>query len=112
MRFVSWLIWLALFLVALAFALKNTGITELHFFVLVDDFVWRAPLVVFLLLFFVAGTVLGLLGVVPTLFRQRREIGRLRREARLNPPVSAPVGPPLPDAAPADAASTPLRPPI
>ncbi len=112
MRFVSWLVWLALFLVALAFALKNTAITELHFFVLVDDFVWRAPLVVFLLLFFVAGTVLGLLAVVPTIYRLRREMGRLRREAQLNPRTPPPSPPAIADAVPADVAATPLRPPI
>lgn len=80
MRLLSWLFRTLLFLAALGFALSNTRITELRFFGV--DFVWSAPLVIFLLAFFGAGVVLGLLAVVPTLYRQRREIGRLRREAR------------------------------
>jgi hypothetical protein len=40
---------------------------------------WSAPLVLFLLAFFAAGASLGLLALVPTLVRQRREINRLRR---------------------------------
>ncbi len=80
MRVVAWLFRAILFLVALGFALSNTGIIELRFFGV--DAVWRAPLVVFLLAFFVAGAALGLLGVMPSLFRQRREVGRLRREIK------------------------------
>jgi uncharacterized integral membrane protein len=80
MKVLAWLVRVALFLAALGFALSNTGITELRFFGV--DLVWRAPLVVFLLGFFVAGVALGFAGVVPTLFRQRRELSRLRREVR------------------------------
>ncbi|MCX7275360.1 MAG: LapA family protein [Burkholderiales bacterium] len=80
MRFIAWTIRVILFLAALGFALSNTGLTELRFFGV--DVVWRAPLVIFLLVFFAAGTALGLLGVVPMLYRQRREIARLRREIR------------------------------
>lgn len=80
MRLFSWVLRVVLFLAALGFALSNTVATELRFFGF--DVNWRAPLVVFLLIFFAAGVALGLLGVVPTLFRQRREIGRLRREVR------------------------------
>ena len=82
MRFVAWLFNLLLFLLALGFALSNTGTTELRFFMLGDEAAWRAPLVIFLLVFFVAGAVVGLLAAIPTHFRQRREIGRLRRELR------------------------------
>jgi putative membrane protein len=78
MKLVVWLLRGALFVVALGFALSNTGVSELRFFGV--DLAWRAPLVVFLLGFFVAGVALGIAGVVPTLFRQRREIGRLRRQ--------------------------------
>lgn len=80
MRAVSWIVRAILFLAALGFALSNTAVTELRFFGV--DIVWRAPLVIFLLAFFAAGAALGLLAVVPTLYRQRREIGRLRREVR------------------------------
>lgn len=80
MRVISWVFNLVLFLVALGFALSNTGTTELRF--LVGDLTWRAPLVIFLLVFFAAGVVVGLIAAVPALFRQRREIGRLTRELR------------------------------
>ncbi len=82
MRLISWIFRIFLFLVALGFAVTNTTVTELHFFGMAS--VWRAPLVIFLLLFFAAGTVMGLLAIVPMMFRYRREIGRLRKEVKLN----------------------------
>jgi len=80
MRVVTWLFNLALFLMALGFALSNTASVELRF--VLGDLVWRAPLVVFLLIFLTAGVVLGLLAAVPALFRHRREITRLTKELR------------------------------
>lgn len=94
MRVVAWLFRAVLFLVALGFALSNTGVTELRFFGV--DAVWRAPLVVFLLAFFVAGAALGLLAVVPSVFRQRREVSRLRREIRLTAKNAAANAQPTP----------------
>ena len=101
-RVVSWIVRAVLFLAALGFALSNTNVTELRFFGV--DIVWRAPLVIFLLAFFGAGSALGLLAVVPTLYRQRREISRLRREVRATArPAPAAAGgataltPPSPD---------------
>jgi putative membrane protein len=81
MRIVSWIFNFLLFLLALGFALSNTGTTELRF--LIGDLTWRAPLVIFLLVFFAAGVLVGLLAAVPAAFRQRREIARLNRELRL-----------------------------
>jgi len=80
MRFLTWLFNLMLFVAALGFALSNTDIVELRF--LVGQLSWHAPLVVFLLVFLIAGVVLGLLAAVPSLFRQRREIARLNRALR------------------------------
>lgn len=80
MRIFWWIFNFLLFLVALGFALANTGPTELRFFL--GDLSWRAPLVIFLLIFFAAGVLIGLLAAVPAWFRQRREIGRLSRELR------------------------------
>jgi putative membrane protein len=97
MRLISWLFRILLFVVALGFALSNTGVTELRFFGV--ELVWRAPLVIFLLVFFAAGALLGLLGVVPTWFRLRREISRLRRELRVaEKAAGAPPAAPPPDA--------------
>ena len=95
MRIVSWLLRLALFTAALLFAAANIKTnTELNVGV---DLI-SAPLVLFLLVFFVAGVVIGLLAVVPTLFRQRREIGRLKQALKLSARPGSAAMPPLADA--------------
>ncbi len=93
MKLLAWIFRVLLFMVALGFALSNTELTELRFFGV--EFVWRAPLVVFLLGFFIAGVALGIVGVIPALFRQRREIGRLRRQLQgaTRVPGAAPADP-------------------
>ena len=110
MRLIAWIVRVMLFLAALGFALSNTGLTELRFFGV--DVARRAPLVIFLLAFFAAGTAMGLLGVVPMLFRQRREIARLRREvkttARSAPAVAQPAPPDVPATGPV-AGGLPVR---
>jgi len=58
MKLIAWTARVLLFLVALGFALSNTGVVELRFFGI--DAEWRAPLVIFLLGFFAAGTALGI----------------------------------------------------
>jgi hypothetical protein len=62
----------------MGFALSNTDTATLRFFG-IPQFEWRAPLVLFLLIFFAAGALLGALATVPIVFRQRRELNRLRR---------------------------------
>ncbi len=94
MRFLTWLFNLLLFVAALGFALSNTDNVELRF--LVGQLSWHAPLVVFLLVFLIAGVVLGLLAAVPSLFRQRREIARLTKALRHAAPVPEAVSPPPP----------------
>jgi uncharacterized integral membrane protein len=102
MRFLTWLFNLLLFVAALGFALSNTDNVELRF--LVGQLSWHAPLVVFLLVFLIAGVVLGLLAAVPSLFRQRREIARLTKALRhagaaQEPAPSLPASEPVPDPA-------------
>lgn len=80
MRLLTWLIRLVLFVVMLGFALSNTDSVSLRFFG-IPDFVWRAPLVLFLLIFFAAGALVGVLSSMPVVFRQRRQISRLRKES-------------------------------
>ena len=67
-----------IFFVLLAFALRNTQPVSLQ---LILDHAWEAPLVIVLLVFFASGAILGILSVVGVVFRQRREISRLKREA-------------------------------
>jgi len=79
MRIVTRTVWLLLFLLLLAFAAKNTAPVTLRFYF---ELAWQAPLVLLLFAFFAAGALLGVLALLGALLRQRREILRLRREAR------------------------------
>ncbi|HSG74613.1 MAG TPA: LapA family protein [Burkholderiales bacterium] len=79
MRLLTWTIRIALFILLLAFAARNTETVTLRFYF---DLAWQAPLVVLLLAFFAAGAVLGLLAALGAVLRQRREAARLRRELR------------------------------
>jgi len=78
MRVLAWAVRLALFILLLAFAARNTDPVTLRFWF---DLAWQAPLVALLLAFFVAGAAFGLLAMLGTHVAQRREIARLRRAA-------------------------------
>ena len=95
MRLLSWTIRIALFILLLAFAARNTESVTLRFYF---DLAWQAPLVVLLLAFFAAGALLGLLAALGAVLRQRREVSRLRRELRAAGarPDDAPTLPPPP----------------
>ena len=90
MRFVTWAIRLALFVVLLAFAARNTEPVTLRFYF---DLAWQAPLVALLLAFFAAGAVLGLIAMSGAYLAQRREIARLARiessRKEFNPPIAS-----------------------
>jgi len=70
---------IAVFLVLLGFAVKNTEGVVVHYFLGLE---WQAPLVLVLLVFFAAGVVLGVTASLAILVRQRREILGLKRELR------------------------------
>ena len=78
MKLIFRLVALALFVVFFDFALKNTDEVVLHFF-------WgsqtRSPIILLLLTFFVAGAALGVLAMVTTVLRYRRELARYKKEA-------------------------------
>ena len=78
MRVVTWTIRLVVFLLLAAFAAKNVEPVALRFYF---DLALTAPLIVLLLGFFAAGALFGVLALVGTLLRQRREISSLRRQA-------------------------------
>jgi putative membrane protein len=80
MRVLTWIFRLFVFLVLLGFALSNTEPATLRFFG-IPEFEWRAPLVLFLLVFFVAGALAGVLSAMPLVLRQRRLTSRLRKDA-------------------------------
>ena len=78
MTALTWAVRLIIFSFLLVFALQNTDPVNLRFFL---DHVWQAPLVVVLLAFFAGGAILGVLSLLGVIYRQRREISRLKRAA-------------------------------
>jgi lipopolysaccharide assembly protein A len=82
---------LAVFVLLVAFAAKNVEPVTLRFYF---DLVLQAPLVLVLFGFFAAGALFGILALVPTLLRQRREVSLLKRPPAA-PPVAFPPPPPL-----------------
>ncbi|HUQ77064.1 MAG TPA: lipopolysaccharide assembly protein LapA domain-containing protein [Burkholderiales bacterium] len=90
MRIVTWAIRLVVFVLLIAFAAKNVEPVTLRFYF---DLALQAPLVVLLFAFFAAGALFGVLAVLGTLLRQRRQIGLLRRRV----PPEEPARPPVPE---------------
>ena len=64
---------LLVFLLVLGFALKNSHTAIFYSYL---GYVWQAPLIVMLGLAFVLGALTGVLALLPTLFRLRRELAR------------------------------------
>jgi len=90
MTALAWALRLAVVLVLVWFAVRNSQVVTLHG---LPGQSWQSPLVFALLLAFVAGVAVGLLAWLPTAVRHRREIARLKRlpaagEARLPQPPS------------------------
>jgi uncharacterized integral membrane protein len=74
------------FALLVAFAAKNADPVTLRFYF---DLAVQTPLVVVLFAFFLAGALFGMLALIGTLLRQRREIARLKKQAE------APAPPPV-----------------
>jgi lipopolysaccharide assembly protein A len=75
-RLLTWALRLVVFVLLLAFAAKNVQPVSLRFYF---DLALQAPLIVVLFCFFAAGALFGILALVGTLLRQRRELGVLRK---------------------------------
>ena len=88
MRIVTWAIRLIVFVLLIAFAAKNIEPVALRFYF---DLALQAPLVVLLFAFFAAGALFGVLALLATLLRQRREIALLRRRLTPEEPARAPL---------------------
>lgn len=78
MTILTWVLRLIIFAILLAFAIQNTDPVSLRFFA---DYAWQAPLVVVLLIFFAVGFVFGVLALLGIIYRQRREISRLKSKS-------------------------------
>jgi uncharacterized integral membrane protein len=99
MQALVWIFRLLILLAIVWFAVKNAQPITLHGYL---DYQLQAPLVLVVLLFFIGGVIIGLLAALPTMFRQRRELGRFRKAqaaatkaeaARLPEPPATPTGP-------------------
>ena len=77
MRAIALAIKLALLFVVVTFAVKNTDLVTVRYFL---GWEWQSPLIFVMLIALCAGIALGLLAALPKLFRQRREITSLKRE--------------------------------
>lgn len=65
-----------LFVIFFGFALKNTQEVSLRFFF---NYEVRGPLVLLLLAFFASGAMLGVLAMIPTVFRHRRDLTKHKK---------------------------------
>ena len=82
MRYFSWALRIFLFLLLFGFALKNTDPVKVRFYL---GSQWEAPLAMVVLVFFAVGAVAGVIACLTHVYRQRREILQLRKEARAKP---------------------------
>jgi lipopolysaccharide assembly protein A len=89
-RILAWAIRLVVFVLLVAFAAKNVEPVTLRFYF---DLVVQAPLILVLFGFFAVGALFGIVALVPTLLRQRREVSLLKSPP--TPPVGFPPPPPL-----------------
>jgi uncharacterized integral membrane protein len=87
-----WLLKAAIFFTLFAFALNNQADVTVRFFF---GYQWTAPLVLLVLITFAAGLLIGVLGMVPRWWRQRRAAAQARKLSE----SSAPQTPPAADAA-------------
>jgi len=96
-RLLKWMVKAAIFFTLFAFALNNEHAVTLHFFF---GRQWQAPLVLVVLLTFSIGVAVGVLGMIPWRWQQRRQI----------PPQTGPAAPAA-SPAPGGAGAAPLTQP-
>ena len=92
MRYVLWIIKLLLFVLVLTFAVKNTDPVTVRYYL---GSQWQAPLVLVMLIVFCVGAVVGIMTALGHVFRQRREIGGLKKELRSKQPQRTDPVPPV-----------------
>jgi lipopolysaccharide assembly protein A len=78
-----WILKAAIFFTLFAFALNNQHEVVAHFFF---GNQWRTPLVVLVLIAFIAGLAIGVLGMVPRWLKHRRSTQLLER-SQLTPKI-------------------------
>ena len=75
MKVLVWLLRVIVFIAIFGLAVKNSGPVDLRFYL---DSAWQAPLSVVILAAFAAGVAVGLTAAVVMIWRQGRELRRLR----------------------------------
>ena len=104
--FLQWLRWVfkaAVFILLFAFALNNRDDVSVSF---LWGYQWRAPMVLVVLSAFVLGVVVGVLGMVPRWWRERRVAQQAQAQsspAVTETPVAPTVAQPVQPATPPDA---------
>jgi len=93
MRVVTWTIRLVVFVLLVAFGAKNVEPVTLRFYF---DLTLQVPLILALFVAFALGALFGVLSLLGTLFRQRREISGLKRSAREPAPAETVYPPTVP----------------
>lgn len=88
-----------LFVVFFGFALKNTDEVVLHLYF---NYQTKSPLILMLLAFLMVGAILGVLAMMTTVLRYRRELSRLKiamaqQQKEVEAAAQARSQPPLPD---------------
>jgi uncharacterized integral membrane protein len=76
MNIISKIVAVLLFIIFFGFALNNTETVTLRFFL---GYEFPGPLVLMLLIFFIAGIVLGVFAMLPTVFRHRRDLSKHKK---------------------------------
>jgi lipopolysaccharide assembly protein A len=84
MRWITWTVRLVLLVFLVAFAAKNAEPVAVQFYF---DLGTRAPLIVVLFCAFALGALFGILALLGTLLRQRRQISSLESRPRDLPPA-------------------------
>ena len=88
MRFIVWLFRAFVFFTLFAFALNNQQTAKVHWFFGVQ---WQAPMVIVVLVAFAAGSAIGVLAMVPSWWRHRRQA--LRQSGPPAPKTQAAAAP-------------------
>ena len=108
MRLISWLLRAFIFFTLFAFALNNQQVATVHWFFGVQ---WRSPMVIVVLAAFAAGCAVGVLAMLPSLWRKWRKRQRSSSPSAATPsPLTAPPSSLLPsEFGPAETAQPPPR---
>ena len=77
----------AIFFTLFAFALNNQADVTVHFFF---GYQWTSPLVMVVLISFAGGLLLGILGMVPRWWQQRRQARHHAAQAKVPPSAQVP----------------------